>query len=629
MLRRQVVTRLLVSAALLASIATSAVGPAFAQVSGDAGNNANAGRANQAVREIRADVPYGKDDASFGVIRETPADILTPGSTPLAVRLQASELPQLGKPFTVSLQVHAYRAAAATQSKIELPAGAEMLEGLTEATMDMAEGETRELTTQVVFKEPGEYAITGRALSTISEDMIYGDMDTLFVTVGKTESMEGFASGNQLELAAGQAEAVAPEVSEAMVESMEAMDAEAPAIVDEPAEEAGPLADQPLPDRPGPGKDALEDNVATPNANVNISICWRLGSDRDGSQPRLRDARLELWDNDNGPDDLLATGFTNYNDGCRTFTVNNADSDEGGTIDVYFRVLLYRSSRYRVTTYGNAIYNCQTNTTNNVAANVNYGLWWCGGGAGNDRSVRIFNDLYRSLRFVREHAVLEGMGGSPGEVWVLWQTGGNDGTYYRFSDGKVHLKDADAASRDTVVHEANHSYMDDIYTGWPISDCPSPHFINGVSGKGCALSEGWTYAIVAAADGNPVYTWPSGASLNLETPTCTTANWDDGGRVEGRVGGVLIDLMDPFDISFGSVSGFGADAYVAACGGDDRAAGMFDAVWDLFYDQDDKVFVTLDGVTDSFSNAWESRAYPRYAPHRVGHLNSIPSFTHD
>lgn len=625
MFRRQVVTRLLVSAALLASIATSAVGPALAQVNGEGGDIANTG---QAVREIRADVPYGKDDASFGVIRETPEGLLTPASTPLAVRLLASDMPQLGKPFTVSLQVHAYRAAAATQSKIELPAGAEMLEGVTEATMDMAEGETRELTTQIVFKEPGEYAITGRALSTISEDMVYGDMDTLFVTVGKTESFAGFASGAQLELAAGQADVTAPEVTEAAVEATEAMDEEALAIVDEPAEQAGPLADQPQPDRPGPGKDAVEGNIAVPNANVNVSICWRLGSDRDGSQPRLRDARIELWDNDNGPDDLLATNYTDSN-GCRTFTVNNADGDEGGTIDVYFRVLLYRSGRYRVTTYGNAIYNCQTNTTNNVGANVNYGLWWCGGGAGNDRSVRIFNDLYRSLRFVREHAVLEGMGGSPGEVWVLWQTGGNDGTYYSGGDGKVHLKDADAASRDTVVHEANHSYMDDIYTGWPISDCPSPHFINGVSGKGCALSEGWTYAIVAAADGNPVYTWPSGASLNLETPTCSTAGWDDGGRVEGRVGGVLIDLMDPFDISFGSVSGFSNENYVAACGGDDRASGMFDAIWDLFYDQDDKVFVTLDGNTDSFSNAWESRAYPRYAPHRVGHLNSIASFTHD
>ncbi|QLQ05990.1 MAG: hypothetical protein HZY76_07950 [Anaerolineae bacterium] len=79
---------------------------------------------------------------------------------------------------------------------------------------------------------------------------------------------------------------------------------------------------------------------------------------------------------------------------------------------------LYRTGRYRVTTYGNAIYNCQTSTTNNVAANVNYGLWWCGGGAGNDRSVRIYNDLYRSLRFVREQAVLGGMGGNPGEVWA-------------------------------------------------------------------------------------------------------------------------------------------------------------------------------------------------------------------
>ncbi len=630
MFRRQVIARLLVSAALLASIATSAAGPALAQVTAEGGSVAKTGPNNQAVHEIRANVPYGKDDASFGVVHETPEGIRTPGSTPLVVRLQASELPQLGKPFTVSLQVHAYRPAAATRSTIELPAGAEMLEGLTEATMDMAEGETRELTTQLIFKEPGEYAITGRALSTISEDMVYGDMDTLFVTVGKTESMEGFASGNQLELAAGQADVVAPAVTDA-VAAPEAlgMEAEAPAIIDEPAELAAPLADQPLPDRPGPGAEFAEANAAVPDANVNVSICWRLGSDRDGSQPRLRDARIELWDDDAGPDDLLATGFTDYNDGCRTFTVNNADVDEGGKIDVYFRVQLYRTGRYRVTTYGNAIYNCQTSTTNNVAANVNYGLWWCGGGAGNDRSVRIYNDLYRSLRFVREQAVLGGMGGNPGEVWALWQTGGNDGTYYSGGDGKVHLKDADAASRDTVVHEANHSYMDDIYTSWPVSDCPSPHFITGVSGKGCALSEGWTYMIVAAADGNPVYTWPSGATLNLETPNCNTANWDDGGRVEGRVGGVLIDLIDPFDISFGSVSGFSNEGYVAACGGDDRASGMFDAIWDLFYDQDDKVFVTLDGNTNSFSNAWESRQYPRYAPHRVGHLNSIGTFTHD
>jgi hypothetical protein len=75
-----------------------------------------------------------------------------------------------------------------------------------------------------------------------------------------------------------------------------------------------------------------------------------------------------------------------------------------------------------------------------------------------------------------------------------------------------------------------------VYGGWTAgSDCPSPHYINGISGKYCAWSEGSTYVHVAAADGNPIYTWPSGSTLNLETPNCASAGWDDGGRVEGRI----------------------------------------------------------------------------------------------
>jgi hypothetical protein len=460
--------------------------------------------------------------------------------------------------------------------------------------------------------------------------MVYGDMDALYFTVGAKESVEGLKSAQQLVLAAGQAAAEAQDATEAAAPA-EIVDEMALAVEEESLKAlANDDGGQPAPDRPGPGPEAQEPaGIAAPSANVNVTICWRLGSDRDGSQPRLRDARIELWDDDAGGDDLLASGFTNYSDGCTTFTVNNADGDEGGTIDTYFRVFLFRSGRYRVTNYGGGIFNCQSSTQNNVAANFNYGLWWCGGGAGNDRSVRIYNDLYRSLRFIREQATIGGMGGNPGEVWVRWETGGTDGTYYSLGDQKVHLKDADAASRDTVVHEANHSYMHDLYAAWPPSDCPSPHFINGVSGKGCALSEGWTYMIVAAADGNPVYTWPSGATLNLETPTCASASWDDGGRVEGRVGGVLIDLIDPFTLSFGTVAGFANEAAVAACGGEDQTSGMFDAVWDLFYDQDDAVFVTLDGNVNSYSNAWEGRQYPRYGPHLIGHLNSIDTFTHD
>jgi hypothetical protein len=363
---------------------------------------------------------------------------------------------------------------------------------------------------------------------------------------------------------------------------------------------------------------------------VTISICWVLGSDRDGTTPPLRDAYLQLWDRDStGGDDLLTSGYTNYTTGCQSFTVSNTDTDAGGTIDVYFVVQLLHGGRYRVTNYAGGTFAGQTSVVYNIGANHGFGTWWIGGGAGNDRSVRIFNDLYRSRRFIAEHAINGGMGGEPGFVHVLWETGGTDGTYYSLGDQKVHLADADAASRDTVVHEAAHRYMHAVYAAFPPGDCPSPHFIDGVSGKYCGWTEGYTYIFVAGADGNPTYTWPSGAALNLESPNCSSPGWDDGPRVEGRVGGLLIDLADPFEISFGSVAGFGNEGTAAGCTGRDRTSGFFDGIWDLIYDQDDTVVVTLDGVANSFSNAWESRQYPRYAPHLAGHHNTIDSFTHD
>jgi hypothetical protein len=208
--------------------------------------------------------------------------------------------------------------------------------------------------------------------------------------------------------------------------------------------------------------------------------------------------------------------------------------------------------------------------------------------------------------------------------------GGTDGTYYSLNDQRVHLTDLDANSRDVVVHETAHRYMDLMYNIWPPNDCPAPHYVNRASGKFCGWSEGYTYLITALVDGNPIYQFNSGATLNLETPVCNTPNWDDGPTVEGRVGGMLIDLIDPFfAVAAGPVSGFGNEPKAAGCSGDDQASGMFDIIWDLLWDQDDILLVTQDGVTDSLSNAWKSRSYPRFAPDRAGDHNTIMTFTQD
>ena len=189
---------------------------------------------------------------------------------------------------------------------------------------------------------------------------------------------------------------------------------------------------------------------------------------------------------------------------------------------------------------------------------------------GSDGADDIYDDVYRLRRFVEEHR--GGAGDAPGGCTVQWQMGSTDGTRYSTADSLVHLKQADATSRDTVVHECSHRYMHVAYSGWTtVSDCPSQHHLNRVSGRSCAWSEGWTYVTVAGADGNPVYTWPSGGFLNLETPDCNTpaSAWDSGPMVEGRVGGTLIDLLDPFTLSFGGVTGFGWEFFVVPCFGAD------------------------------------------------------------
>jgi hypothetical protein len=225
------------------------------------------------------------------------------------------------------------------------------------------------------------------------------------------------------------------------------------------------------------------------------------------------------------------------------------------------------------------------------------------------------------------------MGDDPNTVHVLWETGGADGTYYSLGDGKVHLKDQDAASRDTVVHEANHSYMHDLYSGsWPCFDCTSPHYINRASGCCCGWSEGYTYMVVAAADGNPDYTWPSGAWIDLEAPHCETptSQWDRGPEVEGRVGGTLIDLMDPVSVPWGTtVTRMTNGENHTACNGRDLTTGYVDVIWDLISDQNDDVFVVCGGHTNSYSRAWQARQYQREYPKVVGNLNTIYTFVED
>ena len=572
------------------------------------------------VHEIRDVVPFGKSDDRFGRVTEAPPDIKTPPSTPLQVRLLASKAPALDEPVMVTLQAHAFESAPKTALSIRLPEGAAVLEGSTEEIADLEAGQTHELTVVAALTKLGEQTIAGTASRTVSEDDVWGDEDALFLTVEQERGFVGHPSGENPELEATQ-------ISDALAEKPQRVKGKSPA---RPALPGCCIDPDPEPDLGEP---------------VDVDVCLTF-SDRGGNTTPLRDARIQVVDNDVGNDDVLTSGFTDYYNGCTSAMVHDRDRDEGGKIDVFVRLRMEHQGRYRVENLAGAVFICSTSTQNNVSSYVNLGTWQCGSGVGSDGADDIYDDAYRLRRFVEEHRA--GKGDPPGDCTVQWQAGSSNGTFYSLGDSRVHLMGQDATSRDTVTHECSHRYMHVAYNGWTtVSDCPSRHQLSGTSAPSCAWSEGWTYVNVAGADGNPTYTWPNNAAtLNLETPTCNSPAWQwaDGPDVEGRVGGTLIDLLDPFTISFGGVTGFGSEFFDVPCFGADGESGYFDEFWQLFTSQNDDVFVVQGSMTDSFSKAWQGLGWlgggkicivdrqGYYCPGNgncAAGLNSIPSFAYD
>ncbi|MGQ0603470.1 MAG: hypothetical protein ACT4QE_17455, partial [Anaerolineales bacterium] len=374
---------------------------------------------SQPAHEIRQTVPSGKDADHFGRVGQPPLNVDEAPSPDVVTRLLATKAPAENEAIELVLEIVAYRDAPGTRAEIQLPEGAKLLEGATEGVFDLTAGKVEQLKAVVAFSTGGELTVTGRVVNAVSEDMVWTDTDNLYLTVGskQEQSFVGFASAEQATLNTGVSSTETLNLTDpALQDSIEVAPENAQLSIEQSSEEAGLASGADELDSPelapaeGTGAEA-EASAPVINIPVSISICWILGSDRDGSTPPLRDARIELWDDDTfSGDDLLATSFTGYTNGCTSIARDNVDTDECCTIDTYFRVQLWHTGRYRVTNFGGGIYTCQTSTASNIGANHSFGTWWCGGGSGNDRSVRIYNDAYLTFRFVKEHALDSSMG---------------------------------------------------------------------------------------------------------------------------------------------------------------------------------------------------------------------------
>ncbi|HEV2852222.1 MAG TPA: hypothetical protein VHC97_05400 [Thermoanaerobaculia bacterium] len=201
-------------------------------------------------------------------------------------------------------------------------------------------------------------------------------------------------------------------------------------------------------------------------------------------------------------------------------------------------------------------------------------------------------DLIRSWKRIYFDFVHPAGSSNPGPARITYPVPAGHGTHAHIPgrDPWISIEPPNQQSADVVTHEYGHAVMSNLWAGyspnWTTGDCPRDHFINRVSGAGCALSEGfadfWAWysnqfydGDSSAANDGPIFNWPGGASTNLETRDGGT--YDAGDQVEGNVAASMGDFYDSANDG-------------PASGPADRLSDGIQHIWHTTYSQSDSNF---------------------------------------
>ena len=471
-------------------------------------------------------------------------------STPITVNLTQSKIPIVNEETTLRVEVNSILNASGTNVKLILPPGADLISGSLEKNIDLQANAPESFETIIKFTKPGNFKITAEAHKIIDQDNSWGDMDVLYLTIGDFNSQLTTTGSITY---AERAQLVSEEPHEGQITTppqylnIESLRGVVPdqIPVDSNVKSAEPDFIYSPQNNPNNNTDGSGTLTVTGSLSYYTKV---IGGeiadyrDTDDTLVPLKQAYVEIKDATTS--DYLGYGYLNNNG---EFSINIVNPYPHSFNVFYYAIGAYNdpSGTYRqlrVVSQGSTligltdvwtVYSGPIATTDG-SHTQNIGSWNIIRGNDYEHAFMLFQDLISTRDFI---------GWDVGSSTINWNPTSTDGTYYRMGE-QIHLVGEDYKSADTSIHEFGHNYMWTKKGSWT-NTCPNPHYFEKGNNQQCAYTEGWANYLSLTANNNPVYTWASGATLNLETPTWGTPSWwDNGDGCEGRVAGALWDMYD-------------------------------------------------------------------------------------
>ena len=525
--------------------------------------------------------------------------------TPLTVSLTIDRLPSVGEETHASVTITSQSVdTSGVAAELVLPANVQLADGQAKWSGDLKADVPVTFEAVLKLTGAGNAVLRANVRHDFENGDVWADTATLYFHAATEASTQGWQHGTVAPGAdAVGTSASAPALPELGVQDVREMEfaENVPGPSDAPA---API------DNAAPKSAAQPPAVIAPTApdgNLTITGHWYF-NDRNGVDQPIK-ALIEILDASNNH---LAWAYTGW-DGAFSVTIPNPGQFKSRLYAYYSHVSMSISAM-RVVPDGSfnageefnasETYNATTGAFGPYADGTHdIGGWkpsqsWDGRYAWwiyNDMLSAFFYPWYCTPYCAADGAWL------PDGGTAEWSFSSTDGDYFDYS--KINLEGDTRNSASTIIHEYGHNIMQNVYGGsgsFPTNDCPSPHYIQYVGNWNCAWTEGWADYFSMAVRNEGFYRWASGSTLNLEVPTWSSVNWDDGEKVEGRLAGWLWDMTDGVND--------GGDVWDASSG--------FAQIWDVVYNQNDN-------TVNNFYNAWVSRGHSKHHALFEAYQNTI------